>query len=85
MQKNNHYEVYHIIEQTNDQQTVEVIAQCQSHAIGVYLQHSTHEEVEQVMRSGSNLIYDYPTETCISWEKTPNLLYAKWISKLGLY
>ena len=85
MQKNNHYEVYHIIEQPNDQQTVEVIAQCQPYAIGVYLQHSTHEEVEQVMRCGSNIIYDYPTETCIIWEKTPNLLYAKWVSKLGLY
>ena len=45
----------------------------------------TNEEVEQVIRSGSNIIYDYPTETCIIWEKTPNLLYAKWVSKLGLY
>lgn len=85
MTNNNHYKVFHIVEQTNDQQTVEIIAQHQAHAIGTYLQCSTHEEVEQVMRSGSNLIYDFPTETCIIWERTPNLLYAKWISKLGLY
>lgn len=85
MANNNHYEIYHIIEQTSDQQTVEVIAQHTAQAIGTYLSHSTHEEVEQVMRSGSNLIYNFPTETCIIWEKTPNLLYAKWVSKLGLY
>lgn len=80
-----HYEFYHIIEQTDDQQTVEVIAQNTTQAIGTYLFHTTNEEVEQVMRSGSNLIYDFPTETCIIWERTPNLLYAKWVSKLGLY
>ena len=85
MTNNNHYEVFHIIEQTSDQQTVEVIAQHTAQAIGTYLFHSTREEVEQVMRMGSNLIYEYPTETCIIWEKTPNLLYAKWVSKLGLY
>lgn len=85
MQKNNHYEVYHIIEQTNDQQTVEIIAQSAHDAISLYLQHSTHEQWDSLERSGSNLIWNYPTEYCIMWAKTPNLIYAKWVSKLGLY
>lgn len=76
---------YHIIEQTNDQQVVEVIAKSQQDALTVYLEHSTHEQWDSITRKGSNIIVDYPTETCILWAKTDNLIFAKWVSKLGLY
>lgn len=76
---------YHIIEQTADQQVVEVLAKSQQDALTIYLDHSTHEQWDSITRKGSNIIVDYPTETCILWAKTDSLIYAKWISKQGLY
>ena len=77
--------IYHIIEQTADQQVVEISAKNQQSALTVYLNHSTHEEWDSITHMGSNIIVDYPTETCILWAKTDGLIYAKWISKQGLY
>ena len=85
MKKNNHYEVYHIIEMTDDQQTAEVIAQSTDDAIGKYLFHFSIDPWNSVTKAGSNIVVDFPKEVCIIWERTSNLIYAKWISKLGLY
>jgi hypothetical protein len=77
--------IYHIIEQTVDQQVVEVTAKSQQDALTIYLNHSTRKDWNSITRKGSNIIVDYPTETCILWAKTDGLIYAKWISKQGLY
>jgi hypothetical protein len=77
--------VYHIIEETNDQQVVEIHAPSASEAVAIYLAHSTHEHWTSIERNGYNIIWNFPSEYCVMTTHTEYLVFAKWVHKKGLY
>lgn len=77
--------VFHIIEETTDQQVVEIHAQSVHEAIGIYLKHSTHEQWDSIERNGHKVIWNFPSEYCIITAQTEHLVFAKWVHKKGLY
>jgi hypothetical protein len=79
-------QVYHIIEETIDQQVVEIHAPSASEAIAIYLKHSTHEHWDTIERlPGNRLLWNFPSEYCTMSAETEHLIFAKWTHKLGLY
>lgn len=79
-------QVYHIIEETIDQQVIEIHAPNANEAISIYLEHSTHERPDSIERLSNNrLLWNFPTEYCIMYAQTEHLIFAKWTHKLGLY
>lgn len=78
--------VYHIIEETTDQQVVEIHAPSASEAIAIYLAHSTHEHWDSIERlPGNRLLWNFPSEYCTMYAKTEHLIFVKWTHKRGLY
>lgn len=78
--------VYHIIEETTDQQVVEIHAPSASEAIAIYLAHSTHERWDSIERlPGNRLLWNFPSEYCTMYAQTEHLIFAKWTHKKGLY
>ena len=78
--------VYHIIEETTDQQVIEIKASSPSEAISIYFQHSTHEHwysVEQI--APHTLLWNFPTEYCTMKAVGNGRIFTKWTHKLGLY
>ena len=77
--------VFHIIEETADQQVVEIHAPSASDAISLYLRHSTHEQWDSIEQNGHKVIWNFPSEYCIMHAQTEYLIFAKWTHKKGLY
>lgn len=78
--------VYHIIEETTDQQVIEVRANSANEAISIYIKHSTHEHWDSIEQLGNGrILWNFPTEYCTMYAKTEHLIFAKWTHKLGLY
>lgn len=77
--------VFHIIEETTDQQVVEIHAQNANEAIGVYMEHCTHEQWDSIEKNGHRIIWNFPSEYCVMTAQTEHLIFAKWIHKKGLY
>lgn len=78
--------VYHIIEETTDQQVMEIHAPSISKAISVYLTHCTREHWDSIERlPGNRLLWNFPSEYCTMYAKTERLIFAKWTHKKGLY
>ena len=76
---------YHIIEETTDQQTVEVYAETTQEALDTYFHFSTNETATEVVATGNQIIYDFPSETCTITKQAEQLLFIKWTHKKGLY
>lgn len=76
---------YHIIEETTDQQTVEVYAETMQEALDTYFYFSTHEAPDFVIATGNQITYDFPSEICVITKQTEQLIFAKWTHKKGLY
>jgi len=76
---------YHIIEETTDQQTVEVYAETMQEALDTYLHFSTNEAATKIVTTGNQIIYDFPSEICTITKQTEQLLFIKWTHKKGLY
>ena len=78
--------VYHIIEQTTDQQVMEIRANSAQQAIRTYLAHCTHERAEGVVvLTHGRVMWEFPSEYCIMYAQTERLIFAKWKHKKGLY
>ena len=78
--------VYHIIEETTDQQVIEIRANSANEAISIYIKHSTHEHWDSIEQLGNNrILWNFPTEYCTMYAQTEHLIFAKWTHKLGLY
>lgn len=78
--------VFHIIEETIDQQTLEIRADCLADAIGLYLGRCTHEQWSDIdVVSVGQIRYNFPTEYCIITAHTDRIIFVRWISKHGLY
>ena len=77
--------VFHIIEETTDQQVVEIHAQNAHEAIVVYMEHCTHERRDSIKKNGHRIIWNFPSEYCVMTAQTEHLIFAKWIHKKGLY
>ena len=61
---------YHIIEETTDQQTVEVFAETLSEALEIYFHFSTNEKPELVEAHRNITTYFFPSETCTITKQT---------------
>jgi hypothetical protein len=78
--------VFHIIEETADQQVVEIITHSLSDAIMLYMQRATHEQYDNIdVVSVGQIRYNYPTEYCIITAQTDRVVFARWVHKRGLY
>ena len=78
--------IFHIIEETADQQTLEIKADCLANAIGLYLGRCTHEHWDSIdVVSVGQIRYNFPTEYCVITAQTDRIVFARWISKQGLY
>ena len=79
-------QIFHIIEETADQQTLEIRADCLADAIGLYLSRCTHEQWDYIDTTNVGRIrYNFPTEYCIVTAHTNQIIFVRWISKPGLY
>jgi hypothetical protein len=79
-------QVFHIIEETTDQQVIEIHAPSASEAIAIYLANGTHEHWDSIERlPGNRLLWNFPSEYCTMCAKTEHLIFAKWTHKKGLY
>lgn len=78
-------QIFHIIEETNDQQVVEIHAPTLSDAIGRYISVSTNEHWHSIEKNGDTLIWNFPDEYCILTLATPHLVFTRWVHKKGLY
>ena len=76
---------YHIIEEATDQQTVEVYAETMQEALDIYFRFSTNETATEVITTGNQIVYDFPSETCTVTKQSEQLLFIKWTHKKGLY
>lgn len=78
---------YHIIEETTDQQTVEVFAETLSEALGIYFHFSTNETPRLITISTHHdiITYYFPSETCTITKQSEQLVFAKWKHNKGLY
>lgn len=76
---------YHIIEETTDQQTVEVFAETLFEALSIYFHFSTNETPITITTNGNQIVYDYPSETCTITKQSEQLVFAKWKHNKGLY
>lgn len=76
---------YHIIEETTDQQTVEVFAETLFEALSIYFYFSTNETPIAITTNGNQIVHDYPSETCTITKQTEQLVFAKWTHNKGLY
>ena len=76
---------YHIIEETTDQQTVEVYAETMQEALDIYFHFSTNETATEVITTENQIVYDFPSETCTITKQNEQLLFIKWTHKKGLY
>lgn len=78
-------QIFHIIEETTDQQVIEIHAPSISDAIGRYISVATNDNWESIEKNGNALIWNFPDEYCIMTMATPNLVFARWTHKKGLY
>ena len=76
---------YHIIEETTDQQTVEVFAETMQEALDIYFHFSTNETATLVEVHYNTITYFFPSETCTITKQNEQLLFIKWTHKKGLY
>ena len=76
---------YHIIEETTDQQTVEVYAETTQEALDTYFHFSTNEKPELVETHRNIITYFFPSETCTITKQNEQLLFIKWTHNKGLY
>lgn len=78
--------VFHIIEETADQQVVEIVTHSLSDALMLYMQRATHEHWDSIdVVSIGQIRYNYPTEYCIITAHTDNIVFVRWVHKKGLY
>lgn len=76
---------YHIIEETTDQQIVEVFAETMQEALDTYFHFSTNETATLVETHRNAITYFFPSETCTITKQNEQLLFIKWTHNKGLY
>lgn len=76
---------YHLIEETTDQQTVEVFAENLTEALGTYFHFSTNETPKLVSAHHNITTYYFPSETCTITKQTEQIVFIKWTHNKGLY
>lgn len=76
---------YHIIEETTDQQTVEVFAESLTEALNIYFHFSTDESPLLVDAYHNTITYFFPLEICTITKQTEQVVFVKWTHSKGLY
>ena len=78
--------VFHIIEETADQQVIEITAKSLSDAIMQYMRVCTHESWDSIdVQQVGRICYNYPSEYCTITAYRPQVVFAKWTHKKSLY
>ena len=76
---------YHIIEETTDQQVVEVFAETLTEALDIYFHFSTDETPVFVDAYCNTITYFFPSEFCTITKQTEQIVFIKWKHNKGLY
>lgn len=76
---------YHIIEETTDQQTVEIFAETLYEALQTYFHFSTNETPILVEARRNITTYFFPSETCTITKQSEQIVFVKWTHNKGLY
>lgn len=80
--------IFHIIETyTADQQTVEIKAKNANDAICTYMKYATIGQTPDHIEVCGNgkIIWHYADEYCVLQAWTPQIVFAKWTHRRGLY
>ena len=74
--------VFHIVEETTDQQTVEIKAGDLGEALSLYLAHNTHEVADSMqVLPPHRVVYGFSSEVCTFTITGNGVLFAKWTDK----
>lgn len=76
---------YHIIENTTDQQVLEIVAPDLETAIKIYLEHSAYDPIIDQDTIEEQSCYEFPSEYCYIIRQNEFIAFAEWVSKKGLY